>query len=72
MEDNVRYLFTLGEDARNSMVEDARRSFTILNYLSTVAQQYGDKAQADAMQARLQKLIDEAGKHFDMRLLQGQ
>lgn len=72
MEDNVRYIFTLSEDARNSMIDDVRRSFTIMNYLNSVAQQYGDKPQADALQARLQKLIDEAGKHFDMRMLQGQ
>ncbi len=71
MEDDIKYILSFdNEDTRESMANDIQRDMTIINILSSIADQSGDKATAQELSQRFQGLIQAVSGKINMQAMQ--
>jgi len=71
MEDDIKYILSFeDEDRRTSMVRDLQNDLTIMNILSSVANQYGDTTTGKTLSQKFEALAQAVSQKIDMRALQ--
>jgi hypothetical protein len=73
VEDDIKYILSFDdEDVRNGMASDVQRDLTVINILSNVAQQGGDKKTSDELSKTFQALAQTVSTKINPQAFQQQ
>ena len=70
-EDDAKWIFSLGEDQRATMVGEIQRDLGLISALAQATQQLGDAATAKTLNDKLQVLMGQAQQLVPQSMLQG-